>query len=70
MVEQQLDRIRELGRRQLVDGIEHPCRFREDQVRNPGPPRHECLGRLGLARVVAYQQPHQYVGVNGAHGVA
>ena len=66
---QHFDRRRDLRRLALVDRLEHPRRFGEDEVGNPCAGSDERLRRRELAWIVANQQSKQDVRVNRAHVV-
>src|SRR6185437_307312 len=67
VVEEHFGRRGDLLYRPGMHRIEHPSRFRQDQVRYPPATGYELLGCAGLFRIVAYDQTHQYLRVNGAH---
>lgn len=67
VMQQHLDRRMNLRRAQLVDGLENPRRFGENQMRDPSTTGDEVLRRLGLLRVIARDEPHQHIRINGAH---
>ena len=68
VAEQHLYRGRDSGGRQVVDTVQNPGHFHQDQVRNPNPAFHKALGRCHLLGIIARQQPHQHVRINSAHG--
>jgi len=67
MVEQQIKRSRQLRSAALVNGIQHPQSFCQDQLRDPSTSFDKLLGRCDLLRLVPNQQAHQEIRVNGAH---
>ena len=69
MIEQHLDRGRELRRCALVHRIQHPKRLGQDQVRYPRAGRNEFLGSRDLRGIVTHDESHQQVRINRAHAV-
>ena len=67
MVEQQIKRSCQLRRAALLNGIQHPQSFCQDQLRDPGTSFDTRLGRCDLLRIVPNLQAHQEICVNGAH---
>src|SRR6266436_206369 len=68
MIEQHVDRGYDLLSRALVDRIEYPRGFRQDDVGNPGAACCEPLRGPDLLRVITHHDSHYDVRVNGAHG--
>jgi hypothetical protein len=69
MVEEDLNRPGDFRRFAIVDRLEYPRGFGQHQMRDPCPRSYECFGRSRLVGVISCDQPHQNIGVNGAHVV-
>ena len=67
VVEQHVHGQREVARSPFVDGSQHPHRFGQHQMRHPRPRCHERLDSRDPRGRITGQQPHEHVGVNGAH---
>lgn len=69
VIQEHLNGHRNSLRGTIVDGGEYPRGFGERQVRHPRSLRDERLGGSNLLRIISRDEPDEYVGVNGPHGV-
>ena len=69
VVQEHLDRIRDVGGRPFVECREHPGRFNQGEVRYPGAPIHKHIGGSSLFGIVTRDKAHENVGINCAHAV-
>jgi hypothetical protein len=70
VVQELLDRRANRCRITLVDSGQHPYRLGEREERNRRARCHEFVGRANLPGIVAGQNAHQDVRVNGAHALS
>ena len=70
VIQEHIDSCRNRLRAAIVDRCEHPGRFSERQVRDPGSIDHEGLGGGHLLCVIPCDEPDEHVSVNGSHGVS
>ena len=69
VIEQEVDGYCDLIRRTLVNRIEHPKRFGQNEVRHPRSVLDEGFRCLDLRRIVANQEADEHVGINCAHAL-
>ena len=66
--EQHVERVGDVFGSAFVDRRQHPAGFGEGQQRYPRTFRDKLLCRSDLFWLVARDQAHQQIGINGAHG--
>src|SRR5712692_8229892 len=69
VVEEHLDCGSNGGRAKVVPRCQHPHGLGKHEMRNPSPLGYESLCCRRLLGVIPCREPHQNVGVNGAHTV-
>ena len=67
MVQEHVERSGDGIRPTIVDGGQHPGRLSEGQMRDPRSIGDERFGGRNLARIIAGDQPHQHIRINGPH---
>ena len=68
VTQKHLDASRDRVRVAIVDGREHPRSLGDGEMRHPGAAGDEGLSGFQLFRIIASQQAHEDIGVNGPHG--